>query len=68
MFIGSYPAHKYIKYLDSKNIDELPEKDRKIYPVKMFIDRFSWVWMIGVIWIIVGVGLLIHELWTSLSK
>ncbi|WP_295164450.1 hypothetical protein [Selenomonas sp. F0473] len=68
VFIGSYPAHKYIKYLGSKNIDELPEKDRQIYPARMFIDRGAAVWMIGAIWMIVGIGLLIHELWLLLSK
>lgn len=63
IFISSYPARTYMKYLNNENINDLPEQDRQLFPNKMFIDRFSCVWIIGILWMVTGVGILIYELW-----
>ena len=68
VFMCSYPCRKYMKYLNSETVDRLPEKDKQIYPFKMFIDRGASLWIIGAIWMLVGAGLLIYELYLILSK
>ena len=68
VFMCSYPCRKYMKYLNSETVDRLPEKDKQIYPFKMFIDRGASLWIIGTIWMFVGAGLLIYELYLILSK
>ena len=68
VFMCSYPCRKYMKYLNSETVDRLPEKDKQIYPFKMFIDRGASLWIIGAIWMLVGAGTLSRDTSNALNE
>ena len=63
LFIASYPAHRYNKYLNSETTSAMLEKNQIPAFNRIAIDRLSWIWIPGVLLMVVGIIMLIQHLW-----
>lgn len=63
LFIGSYPAYRYNKYLNGETINAMRERDELPVFNRIAIDQLSWIWMPGVLLMLVGAIMLIRHLW-----
>lgn len=62
LFIISYPAYRYNKYLNSDKINAISEKNELSIFSQIAIERLSWIWIPGLLFIIVGCVMLIQYL------
>ena len=60
--IMSYPAYRYNKYLNSDKINAISEKNELSIFSQIAIERLSWIWIPGLLFIIVGCVMLIQYL------